>query len=216
MAHELIRPIDPDTARAIEEVAKSGGKLIEAGTNVGTYLDRIIGRVPDNIVGLLIGDWLIHKRMRRWAELQAETSEYLKQWRVEEPFEEASPSVAIPLVEAAIDENREGLKQLWAKLLAASIDPKRRELVRQSFIVTVKQFDPLDVAVMEKIFLNEKWSPSIHEALSKLLQTSVDEIFVSLQNLERLACINQHVRGVLGDTRSLSSYGRLLMRTIRD
>jgi hypothetical protein len=161
MGNELIRPIDPDTARAIEETAKTGGKLIDAGSNVGAYIERVIGRAPDNIVGLLIGDWLIHKRIRRWAELQAETSEYLKRWQVKEPFEEASPSLAIPLVEAAVDENREGLKQLWAKLLAASIDPKRREFVRQSFVSTVKQMDPLDAAVFQKISENQNWSPTI-------------------------------------------------------
>jgi len=35
MGNELIRPIDADTARALEEVAKTTGKGIDAMTQVG-------------------------------------------------------------------------------------------------------------------------------------------------------------------------------------
>ena len=72
MSSDLIRPIDPETARAIEETAKLGSKIVDAGMKTGSYLDRVVGGVPDHLVGL-IDDWLIHRRARRWARLQAET-----------------------------------------------------------------------------------------------------------------------------------------------
>ena len=44
---------------------------------------RALGGAPENLVGLLIGDWLIHKRVRRWSEMQAD------QRNVPEPYEDA-------------------------------------------------------------------------------------------------------------------------------
>jgi Predicted membrane protein (DUF2231) len=128
MADELIRPIDEDTAKAIEESAKALGKGFDLVGGLGAYLARALGGVPENLIGILVGDWLIHKRVRRWSELQDETRRILDQRNVKEP--DISPSIALPLIEAALDEDREGLKELWAKLLATAMDPKRKHLVR--------------------------------------------------------------------------------------
>jgi hypothetical protein len=43
------------------------------------------------------------------------------------------------------------LKDLWAALLAAAMDPSRTGLVRQSLIAAVKKLDPLDTAVMTRV-----------------------------------------------------------------
>src|SRR5437660_1458996 len=59
------------------------------------------------------------------------------------------PSVAIPLLRAAYDESRPELQQIWAKLIAAAIDPNRSGQFRLSFIATLKQFDPLDAQVLK-------------------------------------------------------------------
>ena len=124
MANELMRPIDPESAQAIQEAAKLGGKLVDAGSGAAGYVDRVLGRLPDNFVGWAVGDWLAHKRLRRWAALQAETAEILRQRGVAEPFAEVSASIAIPLIQAAVDEDGESLKEMWARLLAAALDPQ--------------------------------------------------------------------------------------------
>jgi hypothetical protein len=69
------------------------------------------------------------------------------------PFEEISPSIAVPLIEAAADESREELAELWAKLLAAAADPARKGRVRLEFATTLKQMDPLDAKVLETIYI---------------------------------------------------------------
>jgi hypothetical protein len=112
MSNELIRPIDPDTAHAIEETAKFGTKLLDSGDKAAGYAAGVVKRLPHNLVGI-IGDWVYHKRIRRWAELQAETKRILDERGVKEPYEDPSPSIALPLIEAAIDETRENLKEIW-------------------------------------------------------------------------------------------------------
>ena len=49
---------------------------------------------------------------------------------------EPSPSVIAPLLSAAVNEDRDILKSLWARLLANACDPNRQNLVRLSFIVS--------------------------------------------------------------------------------
>jgi len=84
----------------------------------------MLGQVPTNLVGLL-DDWLYHKRIRCRIELEAETREHLKRWGGKEPFEDPTPALVVPILTAAIDEDREELKDLWARLLASAMHPDR-------------------------------------------------------------------------------------------
>ncbi len=51
MANELIRPIDADTAHAVEETAKAMSKAIEAAMRTGTYVGAVLGDLPHDLVG---------------------------------------------------------------------------------------------------------------------------------------------------------------------
>ena len=73
MPHELIRPVDPDSAHAIEETAKTAAKAIDAAVQAGKYAGEVLGDLPHDLVGIM-GDWIKHKRARRWAELSADYS----------------------------------------------------------------------------------------------------------------------------------------------
>jgi len=140
---------DPASAKAIEEASKFGSKAIDAGTGLATYLDRVSSKLPENLVGFL-GDYVEHKRLRRAADLWTDTKEHLRKRGVTEP-RDVSPSVLLPLLGAAMDEDGAVLKDLWAKLLAAAMDPNRAEFVRPSLIALLKQMDPLDARVLEQL-----------------------------------------------------------------
>jgi hypothetical protein len=44
VSDELIRPIDSDTAHAIEETAKTAGKAIDAVAGTDKYFSQVVGR----------------------------------------------------------------------------------------------------------------------------------------------------------------------------
>jgi hypothetical protein len=214
MANELIRPIDADTARAIEEASKAVGKAIDASVRAGNYAGDILGNLPRDLVGL-IGDWVAHKRARNWARLQADTNKLLQNLGVENR-EDVSPSVAIPLIEAALDEDREGLRQLWAKLLAAAMDPGRAHLVRLAFIDTVKRMDPMDAAVLQGLYgppLNGAINGASRNALISRLSASQDEMDVSIENLAKLGLVRLTQLTNLSDG-VISAFGREFLRTV--
>ncbi len=119
----------------------------------------------------------------------------------------------MPLIEAAVDETRDGLKELWARLLAAAMHPERTSLVRQSFITIVKQMDPLDALTLQKLGENMNWSPNARDALAAFFKTSADEIAVSFINLTNLGCVNADNHRDANPV--LSVTGRLLIQATR-
>ncbi len=221
MANELIKPIDENTAKAIEESARALGKGFDLVGGLGAYLARALGGVPDNLIGLLVGDWLIHKRVRRWSELQDETRRTLDERNVKEPYD-ISPSIALPLIEAALDEDREGLKEMWAKLLAAAMDPKRKHLVRADMISTLKQLEPLDAIVLSTVYdAGElRFGPNARDNFAQKFSVTSDEMTVCFQNLESLGCFIRRgdhppESGMVRENPSLGARGRLLMLAVR-
>ena len=129
--------------------------------------------------------------------------------------ESVSPSLAIPLLRAAADESREQIQEIWARIIAAAMDPKRSDRVRQSFIATVSRLDPLDALVLKNLYeVTGNLSPNPRDFLASRLQVSSREIDVSVINLEELKCVRMPHQ----DTAffSLTSYGFELVRLLSD
>jgi hypothetical protein len=147
MGNEVIRPIDEVSARAIAEASIFGGKVVDAGTAGANWFAGVLGKLPHNLVGI-IDDQVVYVRARRWAELNADLDRRLIERGVKDRIE-PSFSVLLPLVEAAIDETRQELKELWERLLANAFDPARQDQVRLSFVELLKKLDPFDAVVLQ-------------------------------------------------------------------
>ena len=61
MGNESVRPIDPETAKAVSDVAKLGSDVVGTGRALGAYSAGVVGNLPKNLVGLL-DDWVVRKR----------------------------------------------------------------------------------------------------------------------------------------------------------
>ena len=141
-----------DEAHAVAEVAKTTGEIVKAAGGMGSYLARVVGSIPEDLSGLLVGDWLGHKRRRHVAVLEADTTRLLEGIAAER-LSEPSPSILIPLLQAAVDESREELQALWAALLAnAMVDDGKR--VRRDYLEALRQMEPVDALVIDVISRN--------------------------------------------------------------
>jgi hypothetical protein len=112
------------------------------------YFTDILGDLPKDLIGLLIGDRVKAKRIEKLVMLCQRTRERLQDRGVADP-EPPSLKYAISILQAAADEEIQELQDLWSRLLAAAMDPSRRNGVRQSFIRVVKQMDPMDALVLK-------------------------------------------------------------------
>ncbi len=155
-------------------------------------------------------------RVRNWARLGQKTEAILKQRGVTGNVDDLSPSIALPLLSAAVDETRDELQDLWARLLANAMDPARANRVRQRFIAAVKQMDPLDAVVLQKLSdAKPEMMPNARDFLAKELNVRPEEIEVSVENLYRIGCFehaNVQVSIRSQPTAPLTSFARELMR----
>jgi hypothetical protein len=214
--NELIRPIDENTARAIEELSKTTGKGLDVVARAGGYAADVVGRTPHNLIAFLFGDRLAHFRIRQLARLQQRTREILSQRGVEEA--EENPSVEIPLLEAAIDEGRDELLDVWAKLWAAAMDPSRKGSVRRSLIDVVKKMEPVDAIVFDICAREARRKGRLGLTAQNFkidfkIDFSQDEIIVSIGELGHLGLLSIEGSSVVG---YIGPLGRLLAAAVVD
>lgn len=169
-----------EEARAVAEVAITASKALEVAGNAGSFLARIVGGIPENLLGLAGGDWLYHKRKRNLAQLEAETATILD-GIARERITEPSPSVLMPLLNAAKDESREELRRLWANLLAQVMVEGGRKIRREYFIL-LNELDPIDAAVLDIAWRLPHQQTSVGEAIDEnrtFLNRELDRIGLS-------------------------------------
>lgn len=122
---------------------------------------------------------------------------------------EPEPYVAVPAIQQlSYSLDSEELRELYANLLASSINADTKKNVHPSFVEIIKQLSPLDARAVEMIKHNQKPIPIItgrlnYEGSNTFLEIvrdystvlysiyqDVNELAASLQNLKRLGLIN--------------------------
>lgn len=200
-----------EAAKAAQEIAKFGGKVIDAAQNAAPFVNRVLGGPLEDATGLFIADPLRAARILAQDWYARRVTEKLRERNLRDEQLKAVPaSIAIPLLEAAQDETRDELREVWARLLTNVMDPNRSQRARLEFIETLKQFNPLDAQVLGELLVTPNMGPNSREFLVTRLGVSRDEIVVSSQHLVKLGCVEISTtdKGNYG----VSSYGKLLLR----
>src|SRR6266705_4682326 len=194
-----------------DEQAKAIQEVVKALRGVGSFFEKALGSVPEDLVGMLGGDWLKIRRAENIAAMMQRAKRRLEA-RGKEP-EPASLSIALPILRAAADESREQLQEIWARLLANAMDTDRTNRVREAFTEAAKRLEPLDALVLTNV---RKHATSIDGHLSNVLANELrvegDEIDVSVHNLLKLEMLTPLD---IGRTASaMSAFGREFLRAI--
>ncbi len=138
-------------AKAVEESAKAGRALVEAGSSdLARFLGKALGTAAEDTVGLLGGDYLHELRLRNLDKITWKTNEKLRDRGVEEP-EPIRPKALLPALEAASEESNETLQDMWASLLANAMDPGKDTSLQRIFIEALGQMEPIDALVFRKM-----------------------------------------------------------------
>jgi len=198
-----------------DEQAKLGQEVVKTLRQLGGFLGKALGSTPEDLIAYLGGDWLRIRRAENLARMISEAKERLEERGVGGKTEPATLTLALPLMQAAADESREEIRDLWARLLAAAMDPGRSQKVRRLYIDIVGKMDPLDALVLKKLEDESSWQPTKRDAFAKMLDVGSTEVEVSFLNLIKLDVIADSGATKLTNP-ILTSVGRELLRVLRD
>lgn len=190
-----------ESAKAIQEVAKTTRVGLEATQKLGSFVARVTSESIEAVTGIL-SDRLRFMRWERQIRLRDRCLEIIRDKGLTSSFNIISPKLALPIIENASLEENDELQDLWAYLLASAVDPNFNGTVRASFIDIVKQLEVVDVHILNFIYKAYKddypyhtYDPSAVEILipGKLVMDKMKlerNIFEnSIDNLIKLRCV---------------------------
>jgi hypothetical protein len=184
--------------------------LIKTGMEV---ILRPVTDIAENALGRMGGDWLSESRARNRAKLKQKTAKILSDAGVKGDVD-PSPSVVAPLLSAAQDEGREDLLNVWAKLLAAALNPASSTQYRREFVEIVKQLEPVDVLVLPLLASSGSYKPSRIEFIASQLKRRNPEIELSIRNLLRLDVAMDNTMGSRDNWPIVTALGRELLTLV--
>jgi len=208
-----------ESAKAVQEVAKTTNKLIDTGKAFGKYFkaptEQIIGIWEDN---------LKFKRLENQLKLIQKADKKLKDLGLKTPTNQIPIKFAIPLLESASFEDDEYLQNLWVNLLINSSIDENKYTLERSHISILEQLTNLEARILITIYSNnynqsnkiynikthmlpdkieysieEPWSfesainsrdDTINNSKKEKYICPPHEIKLALANLSRLLCIN--------------------------
>jgi hypothetical protein len=180
-------------AKATREVAKTAGQGLDLVKAACGYLAWMLGTTPQDVIGLLGGDYLRQIRLQNLIRISEKTKQELKDRSVDEP-EPLEAKHIVPLLEAASDESNDTLQDMWARLLANSMDPDRDVSLQRVFIDRLKQFEPIDARILSAyVELGEGNAQSANH-LASAVDVRVTQVIVSAERLVSLGCLNDMTR----------------------
>ena len=210
--------LSDEEARAASDIAVTVGKSVDALSGFGKFLEKTVGNIPADLIGIAGGDWLHQKRERCLAEMLAKTARLLENIALERRTE-PTPAFVQPLLQYAKDESRDVLQDLWAALLAnALVDNGAR--VRRDFFDAVAKMEPNDARLLEAYErlpraqtmtdMQDRQNALIAE-IARLKLDPID-ISISAKSLQQLGCLVTHP--LVGSTFKISDFGIGLLRAV--
>lgn len=146
-----------ESAKAVQEVAKTTTVAIEATQQLGGFVSRIINEPLDAVVGIL-ADRLKFMRAERQFRLVDRWRQIMSERKIGGALRIVPPKLALPIIENASLEEDDELQDLWANLLASAVDPNFKGMLRSAYIDIIKQLEVNDVHVLNFIYSRYKES----------------------------------------------------------
>jgi hypothetical protein len=155
-------PIEAVTqgAKAVQEVAKATGKVVDASGRAGGWLDRIFGQGIEDSVALHWSDRVKARRIERAIYDWAKLTELMRKTEVRlsakgnDSLRLVPPKIALSIIEHATIEDDDDLHSLWANLLATGLDGDA-DSVHTKYITVLADLTADDALVLKT--LCEQW-----------------------------------------------------------
>ncbi len=193
-----------ESAKAVQEVAKTTGKAIDASQKFGGFISRYVAGLIEQGMGIF-EDKLKYMRWERQVRLMQRSEQLLREAGLTRPTRAIPLNLAVPLLEAASLEDEDYLQDLWARLLVNAANGGSHVSLQRAYIAVLEQPTPLQAVILQKIY-SLPYDETRHNGVeaSKLpddvaiwkdfgkhdsLPEPPEEVRLALANLARLDCI---------------------------
>lgn len=180
-------------------------------------VDAAMSPVTDilrDFLGLFGADWLHRQRLKNKERLEQLTDETLKRRGVTERTVPPE-AITVPLLSASIQEGREELLNEWARLIATTLDPSRRNLYRREYCEILKHLEPLDAKVLRRMNMPIDRSDTTRNVIARELGCNLDETEVSFRSLETLGLLAPPSGQLIGGGNAiLTAKGKEFLRAL--
>lgn len=200
----------------MDEIEK---EVIEAGAKA--VIAPFTKPITD-LIGIAGGDYLEDLRKAKRERRAANQAKMLHRAAdiVEErgvaPDPETPPEHLEDIVQAAQDNNVQELRELFSRLAAAAVDPRRRQGYRREFVDVVKGMEPIDTIVLPAMVSTNAGGPGWVDAVQRYTKRDAVEIQLSAMNLERLGCVYAGGNSRAEDAAFLTALGRQFVKIVTD
>lgn len=173
---------------------------------------KTISIIPKAINAALVPlrQWISYKEynLAKTEKLLAYKLENLSPEKIVSP----EPYVAVPALQAiSYSMNNDGLRNLYANLIAKSMNMDTKDTVHPAFVEIIKQLSPLDATLLKKLvdidnsafgitkvrlqkseseYTGLDWVEHIINPIFGMNRSNVEQYQISLENLQRLELIN--------------------------
>jgi hypothetical protein len=223
--------MDEESAKAVQEVAKTTGKMVDVVHDTGGFLAPHVDGVLTQVIGIFT-DHLKYVRGVRLVRLGQRFQQELLAHGGVAAVRKLPLNFAVDALEQGAMEQDDFLQDIWARLLANAVDATSEVQPRRAYVSIIKDLSPLDALILEQIYavdqerhqkalvtheLPTRAFPAIDIDLKTLPKPS-EEVTVALANLERLGLITYGASwggGEVFDLVNHSTAGKAFMMAIR-
>ena len=190
-----------DEARAVEEIARTAGKGIDAARELGSFIAQFI-RGPLEQASEMVEDKLKYMRWERQQRMIQRSKEFLKQLGLDAPTRAVPMKIAIPILQAASMEDDDSLQDIWVRLLVNAGDAGWKVEIKRMHISILEDLSSLDVRILDTVYshVGDKiwrgiWTHELPNSIAERGPQRDDnrpspEIQLALGNLVRVGCLS--------------------------
>ncbi len=205
-----------ETAKAVQEVAKTTKEAICITEKLGKFVSGLIHE-PANVVVSILTDRLKYMRWERQIRLLERMRKLVNEKNLSVDLISVPPKIALPIIENASLEEDDYLQDMWARLFIEGGNTENKKNIRVAYIDVIKQLERIDAEILKSAYLasfeaferykevlikhNIKSDTSVKQtdlrlssdAICKSLRINYKEYEASFDNLFRLRCLRTYI-----------------------
>jgi len=202
--------MNKEDAKAIQEVSKTTSRALDSVDGLGRFVEDAFG-YPIREAGGFLGDWIKFKR-ENW-KATVEMSKCILDARGVKYIKPIQAKYGVDIIQKASLEDDIILQEMWAGLLANSLDPEVNVSPSKKLISLLADLESLDALLLVKIseLSCSEFRPS---EVTPLMGLSFAELLLSIENLCRLGLMRHNIAAAYGGEMQIAEESRLALTAL--